>query len=99
MCINGSFRLLCNQDLFDEDVSALCLQSSLYYRYGYPRPVYGSGYLLPTTSSGIYNITCPAGEDRFNTYSCSYSTTDDFNGCDAYGGAALVTCVDSEYDH
>ena len=100
MCINGSFHVLCNQDLSEEDISALCLRS-VEYRYGYPGALYGSvsDYLLPTTSSGIYNITCPTREDRFSTYSCSYSTTDDFNGCDTYGGAALLTCVNGECDY
>ena len=98
ICINGSFHLLCNENLDVETASSLCNRSPFGYNLGYPGAVYGSDsdFLLPGTSTGVYNINCP---DRyFDLYSCSYTTvTNSSNGCNANDGPALVTCVDGKY--
>ena len=95
VCTDGSFRLLCNDNLDVQVASQLCYQST-GFTLGYPGALYGSleDYLLPSTSNGIYDINCNNITDRFNVFDCSFSTN---AGCSANGGPALVTCVDSKY--
>ena len=93
VCINGSYRVICNDDLDVESLSYLC-QSGLSMELGYPGALYGSesDYLQPGTSLGIYNVNCST--DYFSLSTCSFSTVaNNSNGCSANGGAALVTCV------
>ena len=96
VCINGSFHVLCNENLSVETASALC-STSIGYSLGYPGPLYGSSsdYLLPESSNGVYNINCSG--DSFSLNDCSFSiVADTSDGCDANGGPALVTCVDGK---
>ena len=97
VCIDGSFHLVCNDNLDVETVSSICY-NSVGYRLGYPGALYGSDsdYLLPGNSNGVYDISCPSN-DYFSVYDCAYSTvSNSSNGCDLNGGPALVTCIDSE---
>ena len=79
-----------------QSASSLCTQS-FGYRLGYPGALYGTNedYMLPSTSNGIYDINCNSN-NYFSDSDCSYSTVAN-DGCSAYGGPALVTCVNSEY--
>ncbi len=99
VCIDGSFHLLCNDNLDVDTVSSIC-SSSVGYRLGYPGALYGSDsdYLLPGNSNGVYDISCPSNYYYyFSVIDCMYSTvSNSSNGCDVNGGPALVTCVDSE---
>ena len=95
VCLNGSYHTLCNETLDVESLSKFCY-SFTSYRLGYPGILFGSesDYLKPESSLGFYNISCEY--NYFSETSCSYSTVEGISlGCDAYGGPALVTCVQS----
>ena len=99
VCINGSYHTLCNETLDLESLSILCYRLTSY-ELGYPGILFGSesDYLKPESSLGFYNISCEY--DYFSEDSCTYSTVEDISlGCDANGGPALVTCVNSRSYH
>ena len=78
-----------------EVATTLC-RSGPSYSLGYPGTVYGnkSDFGQVGSGDGLYGLSCPSGSHWSNndcTYSISYS-----NGCNDYGGPALITCVNSE---
>lgn len=99
MCINGSYRTLCNEDLSIESLSYIC-SSVFSYQLGYPGPLYGSNtdYIPPISARGVYNISCDDG--YFSTSSCNYNLESNYStGCSTHDGPALVTCVDGMYEY
>ena len=95
VCINGSYKAVCNQDLSMEVATTLC-RSGPSYSLGYPGTVYGnkSDFGQVGSGDGLYGLSCPSGSHWSND-DCTYSISDS-NGCNDYGGPALITCVNSE---
>ena len=95
MCINGTYRTVCNQDLSINVASVLC-RSGIGYNLGYPGALYGdeSDYGPVESGDGVYNLSCPPGS-YWSDYDCTFTVTYG-NGCNDYNEPALITCLDGE---
>ena len=93
VCVDEEPYTLCTQGLNNTVASWLC-QYNGYNGPAYATPLFGSesDFRPSTTSRAIYDISCPYG--YFNTYDCTYGLDDTGNGCDAYGGRAVITCFE-----
>ena len=96
ICINGTYRTVCNQDLSTNVASVLC-SSSIAYNLGYPSALYGdeSDFGPVKSGDGLYNLSCRPGS-FWNDHDCTYTVTYG-NRCNDYNEPALITCLDGEY--
>ena len=93
-CVNGSTATVCASGLNDATVQQYCQQErSSDYGYVEQSSDIHSYFYPPITQMGISYINC-SSYYLLSDY-CSYQVT--YDHCAAYGGPALITCVDEPY--